>query len=100
MAALCGALVRNFVDARVRPIAAALADESAAACTVLLIPDFCLGGARATLPSHQQAVGSLLMGRVSMGRQTVVYAPSEEAVRTVLGDQIDSIVTSFRGADL
>lgn len=73
MAAIVGALVRNFLDARMRTLDEALeAGEETQLCTLLAIPDFCAGG-EAQSGYRAAAVWGLLTRRATAGLKTVVY---------------------------
>lgn len=93
MQALAGALVRNFVDARVRPTSQAITrigpieESPPAACSVLFLPDLCMG------PGDQpdwfvREATALLMEREAAGKQTIAYIRSLELVKRVYGDSL------------
>lgn len=90
--AMVGALVRNFVDGRLRTLAAALDDEEAQSCSVLFIPDFCVGADPAT-QFVKAAVFRLLQRRLHAAQQTVVYAVSASACAAAYGDIVRAHVT-------
>lgn len=92
MAALCGALVRNFVDARVRTIEEVLEEPEARYWTALLLPSFCTEDAAALLPRQRRAVAELVLARAADAMQTVVYAPSYESVVAAYGQPTADVV--------
>ncbi len=90
MAAMAGALVRNFIRARVMTLGTVLdriAKGGSVDATVLLVPNFCLskdeGGSIATWQSH--AMYDLLIQRANDGLQTVLYATSIVDLKAVCG---------------
>ena len=97
MSAIAGALLRNFVNARVMTllnVLDALDDGEALSATCLLIPNFCLntvemGGKGDKLPAFKiQALYDLLVRRASAGRQTVVYSTDRETLGAAYGTAI------------
>lgn len=82
--AICGALVRNFIDARIRPLERVLKDPESAHCTVLIVPDLCVGPGEP--PQFvRAAVTSLLFDRLRVRQQTLVYATSPADVKSAYG---------------
>ncbi len=97
MQAMTGALVRNFVDARVRPTSQAITrigpieESPPATCSVLFLPDLCVG------PGDQphwfvREVTALLMEREAAGLQTISYVRSLELLRQVYGDTLAELL--------
>jgi hypothetical protein len=93
MQAMAGGLVRNFVDARVRPTSQAITrigpieESPPAACSVLFLPDLCVG------PGSQpdwfvREVTAMFMEREAAGKQTVSYIRSLKMVKSVYGDTL------------
>lgn len=68
--ALAGALVRNFIDARLRTVDDVLAEPELP--TVLVIPDLFWGIENPT-PTRKQAMASLIMDLFSKGSRLVCY---------------------------
>ena len=86
MAALAGALVRNFCRARVMQLGTVLdhlADGGQVAATCLLVPNFAFSNHLA--PWQSQAICELLAQRGNEGLQTVVYATSADAISEMYG---------------
>lgn len=87
MAALTAAYLRRLIDARLRSVSdlfEAGLGSSLRTCSVLLLPDFCLG-LGSLPPIHRQAVASVLMERATAHRPTVLYAASFAAVQESYG---------------
>lgn len=97
MQALTGALVRNFVDARIRPVSQAITrigpiDESPPArCSVLFIPDLCVGGEKQPDWFVREVV-ALFMEREAAGKQTIAYLRSLELVKKVYGETLAELL--------
>ena len=97
MAALAGALVRNFVRARVMTLGGvldALAKHEEIEATCLLIPNFHLskgeGGGIATWQTHM--LYDLLVNRAQTGLQTVIYVTDYETLRKDYGLAIGRLI--------
>ncbi len=93
MQAITGALVRNFVDARIRPTSQAITrigpiDESPpATCSVLLLHDLCVG--KGKQPDwFVREVTAMFMEREAAGLQTIAYARSLDLVKEVFGETL------------
>lgn len=93
MQALAGALVRNFVDARVRTVDSLVdpeGDPSDRTCSALLIPDLLVGG------SHSgwvvASISSLLVERQAAGRQTVVYVSTLKGAQESYGRDVINLI--------
>ena len=91
MQAMVGALIRNFIDARIRPTSQAITrigpieESPPARCSVLFLPDLCTGPG--TQPEwFVREATSLFMEREAAGKQTVAYVQSMEMIRAVYGD--------------
>jgi hypothetical protein len=98
MQAMAGALIRNFVDARVRPVSQAITrigpieESPPATCSVLFLPDLCVG-AGAQPDWFTREVISLFMEREAAGRQTIAYARSLEMLKAVYGDTLSELLS-------
>jgi len=97
LAAMAGALVRAFVDARVRTLKTALDDPGARDCTVLLVPDF-FPAARKLPGWVKQEAASLLMARA--GKKTVVYVADLDAALAEFGEGAASVLSRYDAVDL
>ena len=97
MQAMAGALVRNFVDARIRPTSQAITrigpieESPPASCSVLFLPDLCIG-AGAQPDWFVREVTSLLMEREAAGRQTIAYIRSLEMLKVVYGETLAELL--------
>lgn len=80
MQAVCGALVRNFIDARVMTLQEVLAEIKFGGeidCTCLLIPNFYEGKDMSKyLGSQASDITSMILSRHTQGMQTVLYVSS------------------------
>ena len=75
--AISGALIRNFIDARVMPMNTVLESKSAAEPTCLLIPNFCIDLHGKNFAAHElQDLYDVLVQRFILGRPTVLCAES------------------------
>lgn len=93
MSAIAGALLRNFVRARVFTIGQLLertADRDTTSATCLLVPNFFLGKAQGGhIPDWKVSlVYDLLLERHLSGRQTVIYVASMKALAVEYGAAI------------
>lgn len=95
--AMVGALVRNFIDARLRTLEDALADDASGTCSVLFVPDFCVSADSA--PHHtKSAVMRLLQRRLAAEQQTIVYAHTVAALAAAYGGAVkEHVSTHFMG---
>jgi hypothetical protein len=106
MAALAGALVRNFVRARVMTVGTvldAMAHGEPPEATCLLIPNFFLPkSAGGTIASWQvSALFDLLSQRGAAGVQTVIYAANVAALNKEYGTAFGALVrNSFQVVEL
>lgn len=98
MQAMVGALVRNFIDARIRPTSQAITrigpieESPPAECSVLFLPDLC------TVPDalpgwFVRETISLFMERGAAGKQTVAYVRSRDMLREVYGDTLFELLS-------
>lgn len=94
MRAICGALVRNFVDARLRRLGEVLRGDGGG-CSALFVPDLALGPEGAPDWMRREAAG-LLQERVAAGQQTVVYARDAGVIERSLGDVVAEILLDAR----
>lgn len=94
---IAGALIRNYVDARVMSFESSLGGVGEEP-TVLLIPDFCVetnDGRPITGWKVQQAY-DLLVTRMSKSKPTVLYVQSFDLIETNFGKSItDFIETNY-----
>jgi hypothetical protein len=93
MMAICGALLRNYVDAQVLSLNSVLEslDADPPDCTVLLIPNLYLKQGGKTLPSWQmQRVYDLLLSRLTSSRITCCYVESLDALGADYGHNLAS----------
>lgn len=89
--ALCGMLMRNFIDARVRTPGDIVDEPGARAWSCLLLPNFCPEGVELA-PWKRQAVGEVVTARAGDRLQTVLYAPDFDAIETVYGRSLRELV--------
>lgn len=98
MQALTGALVRNFVDARVRPTSQAITrigpieESPPATCSVLFLPDLCVGDGKQPDWFVREVV-AMFMEREAAGLQTVAYTRSLEMLKKVYGDTLAELLS-------
>lgn len=98
MAAIAGALVRNFVRARVMSlttVADLLWNREEIVATALLIPNFYLSqdeGAGSLAKVHVQSLYDLLLQRGQGGLQTVIYATSLTGMAKEYGTAFSRLV--------
>lgn len=96
--AMAGFLVRNFTRARVFSMAEALqsAEGEGITASCLLIPDFVVAKAdeKVRLPAWRtQQLTALLKNRWSeSGLQTVIFAPSMEAINKEFGSYVTNLI--------
>jgi hypothetical protein len=89
MFALAGALVRNFIRARVMTLSKVIEHINGGGvdATALLIPNFCLSKQEGG-NIHQwqaQVMNDLLMQRAQEGNQTILYATSLDDIKNAYG---------------
>lgn len=89
--AVAGALVRNYIDARVRSLKSVLEEEDdEGEPEVLLIPDFfektTTTGSGVNMTQWQiRTLHSLLLNRIVKGRKTILHAESLEEMTKIYG---------------
>lgn len=98
MMAMCAALLRNFIDARVCTMAS-LTDESGDFSppnpTVLLLPTLCVAFDGKPLATWQvQQVYSMLVERMASSRMTILYAVDFKTLRLQYGATLADFVQS------
>ncbi len=95
MAAIAGACIRNYIDARLVPVNDLMKRESDVdplAPTVLLIPDFFTGPAPQWRASVLMAA---LVNRHAHGKLTVLYVSDLASLKAVYGDAMHEHVSAF-----
>ena len=101
MQAMVGALIRNFIDARVRPTSQAITrigpieESPPASCSVLFLPDLCIG-ANSQPDWFVRETTSLFLERSAAGKQTVAYVRSLDMLRQVYGDTLSELLSEPR----
>jgi hypothetical protein len=89
MMAMAAAFVRNFIDARVIPVADMLGDHDVPNPSVLLVPNFYVSTDGKPFASWQlQQLHSLLLKRFVEQRGTVLYVSSMEKMEAHYGEGI------------
>lgn len=102
MSAMAGALLRNFIDARVMTLGSfveAAEDDDVPLSSCVLIPNFCVGVSPKAKGGSKGAwqIASLLDAlilRQTQGLQTVIYANSLEAIGTEYGVAVKNHVAN------
>lgn len=88
--AICGALLRNFIDARVLSLNMLLSAVQQRECpdpTVMIIPNLFIGGAGKSLGAWQIRVAhDLLISRFAVRKPTVLYVDNLDFAAITLGD--------------
>jgi hypothetical protein len=98
MQAMVGCLVRNFIDARIRPVSQAITrigpieESPPAECSVLFLPDLCVGVNPQPDWFVRETV-SLFLERGAAGKQTVAYIRSLDMLREVYGDTLFELLS-------
>ena len=86
---IAGALLRNYVDARVLSVASVLALKDANSlpdCTVMLIPNLFMRSKGTGLPSWKiQIIYDLMLSRLTSNKPTVIYVEEMEALASEYG---------------
>ena len=93
--AMAGALVRNFVDARVRTVEQLL--DSPVDATVMLCPNFHLLGDKAMPQWRAQKLYDMLLDRYQRDLPSVVWSESPENIKDYgrpMKDLLDGFQTS------
>lgn len=94
---VAGALIRNYVDARVLSLETSIAGEGMEP-TVLIVPDFCVetNDGRPITGWKVQQVYDLLVTRMSKSKPTVLYVQNMALIETNFGKSIaDFIETNY-----
>lgn len=99
MMAITGALLRNYIDARVlslQEVIARLKDGDMPSPTVLLIPNFCLDKSEGgDIPSWQvSSLLGLLITRMSQNLKTVLYVSSIATLEKSYGEVFKQHITT------
>jgi hypothetical protein len=98
MMAICGALIRNFIDARIIPLNTMLAMQEKNLMpdpTCLLVPNMFLASAGKSIPAWKvQIAYDVLLNRFTMNKPTIMYVESlndlANAYGKVFSDHIES----------
>lgn len=89
MMAMCGAFIRNFIDARVIPLNTLLSmqeEGEQAMSSVLFIPNLFIRSAGKSLPSWKiQVIYDLLLARYVGGKTTIAYAEEMNGMEMAYG---------------
>lgn len=93
MLAMVGVFLRNYTDARLMPVQDVLSllkSGDMPACTVLLIPNFCMEKDNAgDIASWEvSTLMGLLLSRSNRGLKTILYAPSMTTLEKQYGNSI------------
>ncbi len=98
---ICGALVRNFIDARVVTLTTVLDCAEAYNTpdpTVLIVPNFYMSSYGKTLPSWKVAViYDVLLQRAAENKPTILAMDSFAAMKQSYGSSIASHLRKFKG---
>lgn len=97
MMAICAALLRNFMDARVVTMAGLITATEAGDsldATVLLVPNFSvdLEGGKPYTAWQMSAVHDVLVERMAAGLPTILYARSMESLRKHYGEELEKFI--------
>ena len=89
---IAGALLRNYIDAVVVPLASLLEGEVVVDPTVLIVPNFYsnLGELKAPPAWKLQQIYDLLMSRLSSGKQTVLGVTGMQDMTNTYGNLLSS----------
>jgi hypothetical protein len=95
--AICGALIRNFIDARIMTLNALIEDKERQDPTVLVVPNLFFALHGKPLTSWQiQTLYDALLHRLTVNKPTVVYVESMASLRSEYGPLVaDHIETHF-----
>lgn len=91
MAGIAGAMVRNFIDARV--MSAHQVVEDPPDCRVLLIPNFHPGGKGRMASWKASELADVVLDRARNGKATVLHVDALEDVRADYGDELADMMT-------
>jgi hypothetical protein len=102
--AICGALLRNFIDARVTTFKTLIDmyenGQDAISADVILIPNlYVAGGLKAIAPWDLQSMYDLLLARSVNSKQTVAYVESLAGISSVFGNPFSEFLKGFIIAD-
>jgi hypothetical protein len=102
--AICAALLRNYIDARVVTFNALIemygSSGEALSTTVILIPNlFDLVGARSIPPWKAQMMYDLLLARTANRKPTVAYIESTSGIATAFGKPFANFLEGFTTAE-
>ena len=101
--AMCGAFVRNFIDARVMTLTQVLdkaEDNAMPDPTVLIIPNFYNTSFGKTLPAWKlSALYDVLLRRGAESRATILAMDSFTSMKLAYGANIASYLRKFKGAE-
>jgi hypothetical protein len=98
--AIAGALVRHYIDARVKPLDSVLAEHDEGADLrvphVLLIPNLFVHGEGATLPRWRiRVLRDLLLARTIQSRTNVLYVESLEGLKSAYGQPFTDYLAGY-----
>jgi hypothetical protein len=101
--AICGAFIRNFIDARVVTLTTLLdAAESHATPdpTVLLVPNFYMSAYGKTLPAWKIAtIYDILLQRAAENKQTILGMDNFAAMKQSYGGSIVNHLKKYKGTE-
>ena len=98
--AMAGALVRNYVDARVIPVNTlvdhAMNGGTVPSPTVLLVPNlFMVALSKNTPPWRMQVLYDILLERGTRGKPTVVYVENLTGLKAMFGEPFSDFLSRF-----
>lgn len=101
MMAICGAFVRNYIDARVIPLNTLMAMQEAGTLpspTVLLIPNLFLTTVGKALPAWKiQIVYDMLLSRFVGGKTTILYVENLAGLEAAYGQVfVDHLKSNYK----
>lgn len=97
MMAICGALLRNFIDARIVPVNSLILQTkkgNAPEPTVLLIPNLFIGDGKGIAQWDVQVLYELLLSRLTANKLTVMYVEDMDALKKAYGTVFASHIKS------
>lgn len=95
--AIAGALLRNYLDARVIPLNTLLDSKEIPNPTVLLIPNLFVKVAEKGIPSwRMQSMYDILLDRVVHNKQSVLYIQDRDEMKKVYGMPFLELLLQFR----
>lgn len=97
MQAITGALIRNFIDAKMMTLSKVVDLENAGGveATVLVIPNFCSSSKQTALTAWKAVmVSDLITARAAQGLPSIVYAPDLELVAQVYGPDVQALLNT------